>query len=214
MAGGEGLEDISGVEESTEKVVIPGLPDESESAAISSGFWEWKPKLEVHYEKAGCENVNSPALLFLPGFGVGSFHYEKQLKDLGRDFRVWALDFLGQGKSLPIEDPAPLPKEANLSEQQNYPWGFGDKPEPWAKDLVYSVDLWRDQVKYFVEEVSSSCFPTVKLRVLPDVLPPCTLSDDFCLIHLLLETTLGLVALFWLGTDFRTPLALAFAKYL
>lgn len=153
VVGGEGLEDISGVEESTEKVVIPGLPDESESAAISSGFWEWKPKLEVHYEKTGCENVNSPALLFLPGFGVGSFHYEKQLKDLGRDFRVWALDFLGQGKSLPIEDPAPLPKEADPSEQKNNPWGFGDKPEPWAKDLVYSVDLWRDQVKYFVEEV-------------------------------------------------------------
>ena len=100
VAGGEGLEDISGVEESTEKVLIPGLPDESESAAISSGFWEWKPKLTVHYEKAGCDNVNSPVLLFLPGFGVGSFHYEKQLKDLGRDFRVWALDFLGQGKSL------------------------------------------------------------------------------------------------------------------
>ncbi|KAG2701524.1 hypothetical protein I3843_06G046100 [Carya illinoinensis] len=33
-------------------------------------------------------------------FGVGSFHYEKQLKDLGLDFRVWAIDFLGQGKSL------------------------------------------------------------------------------------------------------------------
>jgi len=151
---------ISGVKESTEKVLISRLPDELESAAISSGFWEWKPKLTVHYEKAGCDNVNSPALLFLPGFGVGSFHYEKQLKDLGRDFRVWALDFLGQGKSLPIEDPAPLSKKAYLSEQKNIPSGFGDKPEPWAKYLVYSVDLWRDQVKCFVEEVNLSCSST------------------------------------------------------
>lgn len=153
VAGGEGLEELSGVEESSGKVLIPGLPGESQSAPISSSFREWKPKLTMHYEKAGCENVNSPALLFLPGFGVGTFHYEKQLKDLGRDFRVWALDFLGQGKSLPIEDPAPLSKDADLSEQKSYPWGFGDKPEPWAKDLVYSVDLWKDQVQYFVEEV-------------------------------------------------------------
>ena len=138
------------------KVLIPGLPDESngESAAeISSCFWEWKPKFSVHYDKAGCENVSSPPVLFLPGFGVGSFHYEKQLKDLGRDYRVWAIDFLGQGMSLPSEDPAPLSKEGGPSDRKDLPWGFGDETEPWAGELVYSIDLWRDQVRYFIEEV-------------------------------------------------------------
>ncbi|XP_010558906.1 PREDICTED: pheophytinase, chloroplastic-like [Tarenaya hassleriana] len=106
------------------------------------------PKLTVHYEKSGCENVNSPAVLFLPGFGVGSFHYEKQLKDLGREYRVWAIDFLGQGLSLPREDPT-LVSEGKKEEF----WGFGDEAETWASQLVYSLDLWKDQVRYFVEEV-------------------------------------------------------------
>ncbi|KAJ6345389.1 hypothetical protein OIU78_008121 [Salix suchowensis] len=85
-----------------------------------------KPKLIVHYEKAGCENVNSSPVLFLPGFGVGSFHYEKQLKDLGRDHRVWAIDFLGQGMSLPVENPTLLSKDGGYL---------------------------RDQVRNFIEEV-------------------------------------------------------------
>ncbi|XP_021736483.1 pheophytinase, chloroplastic-like [Chenopodium quinoa] len=156
VGGEQSLEDISDSADSVPKVLIPGLPDYStgeSSTSVSSCYWEWKPKLNVHYEKAGCENVNSPPVLFLPGFGVGSFHYEKQLKDLGRDFRVWALDFLGQGKSLPIEDPAPLLKEVNLSKQKDETWGFGEKAEPWAEELVYSVDLWRDQVQSFIEQV-------------------------------------------------------------
>ncbi|KAK9683040.1 hypothetical protein RND81_10G114100 [Saponaria officinalis] len=153
---GQGLEDISDTVNSVPKVIIPGLPDESRGdsgASISSCLWEWKPKLNVYYEKAGSENVNSPPLLFLPGFGAGSFHYEKQLRDLGRDFRVYALDFLGQGKSLPFEDPAPWSSEVTVSGQLGQTWGFGDKPEPWAEELVYSVDLWRDQVQYFIEQV-------------------------------------------------------------
>ncbi|XP_061344889.1 pheophytinase, chloroplastic-like [Gastrolobium bilobum] len=157
VIGEEEATDVSGIEESATKVLIPGLPAESNgescAAPISSCFWRWKPKFNVHYEKAGCENVGSPHILFLPGFGVGSFHYEKQLKDLGRDFRVWALDFLGQGMSLPFEDPAPLSKEAIASNGNISSWGFGDETEPWATKLVYSVDLWQEQVRYFIEEV-------------------------------------------------------------
>ncbi|XP_057457488.1 pheophytinase, chloroplastic isoform X1 [Lotus japonicus] len=159
VIGEEEVRDVSGIEEPATKVLIPGLPDESNGesggAPISSCFWGWKPKFTVHYEKAGCENVDSPPVLFLPGFGVGSFHYEKQLKDLGLDFRVWALDFLGQGMSLPFEDPAPLSKEgATTTSNGNVSsWGFGDETEPWAAELVYSADLWKDQVRYFIEEV-------------------------------------------------------------
>ncbi|KDP30447.1 hypothetical protein JCGZ_17135 [Jatropha curcas] len=152
--GDKDVESISGSGEST-KVLIPGLPDESNgeyAAPIESCVWKWKPKLNVYYEKAGCENVKSPPVLFLPGFGVGSFHYENQLKDLGRDYRVWAIDFLGQGMSLPVENPTPLLKEGSTLEGKNF-WGFGDEAEPWANELVYSMDLWRDQVRYFIEEV-------------------------------------------------------------
>ncbi|KAM0951045.1 putative alpha/Beta hydrolase, pheophytinase [Dioscorea sansibarensis] len=154
--GNTGLKGVSTKADEVTKVLIPGLPEGSDGnkgSPISSCFWEWKPKLSVHYEKSGSENVGAPAVLFLPGFGVGTFHYEKQLRDLGQEYRVWALDFLGQGMSLPSEDPAPSLKMGDSSDEMEVAWGFGDESEPWAHELVYSVDLWRDQVKHFIEEV-------------------------------------------------------------
>ena len=104
------------------------------------------------------ENTSAPALLLLPGFGVGSFHYDQQLRDLGREFKVWTIDFLGQGKSWPSHDPAPAEEamEQVLEGQANAKtrdWGFGKTPESWAQELVYSVDTWRDQVHAFIEKV-------------------------------------------------------------
>lgn len=109
------------------------------------------------------DNTGAPALLLLSGFGVGSFHYDQQLRDLGREYRVWAIDFLGQGKSWPSHDPAPAEEvmEEVLEGQANakaLDWGLGKTPEPWAQELVYSVDTWRDQVHAFIEKVRhSSC---------------------------------------------------------
>ncbi|XP_073272401.1 pheophytinase, chloroplastic-like [Primulina huaijiensis] len=158
LSGEEGEIIVTGVGQSIPKVLIPSLPDNENGnkvSPISSCFWEWKPNLIVHHETSGSENVNSPLVLFLPGFGVGSFHYEKQLKDLGHDHRAWALDFLGQGKSLPLQDPTFRSNAGSKSalDGESNAWGFGDETETWAKDLVYSVDLWRDQVRYFIEEV-------------------------------------------------------------
>ncbi|EPS73530.1 hypothetical protein M569_01227 [Genlisea aurea] len=150
---------VIGSSPSVSKVVIPGLPDEESGdivAPVRSCFWEWKPNLTVHYETSGTENVNSPPILFLPGFGVGSFHYEKQLKDLGRRYRAWAVDFLGQGMSLPRDDPTSQCNKvgnANDLDGETDMWGFGNECETWAEDLVFSVDLWQEQVRYFVEEV-------------------------------------------------------------
>ncbi|CAM0910603.1 unnamed protein product [Alopecurus aequalis] len=134
-----------------EKMAIPGLPEGPDTSQITTGLWEWKPKLTVYYEKSGTANSKAPAVLFLPGFGVGTFHYEKQLMDLGRDYKVWTMDFLGQGMSLPCEDPAP--KEMVGEQDEESYWGFGQDSQPWADELVYSVDLWHDQVHHFIEEV-------------------------------------------------------------
>lgn len=38
-----------------------------------------------------------------PGFGVGSFHFQAQLKELSRSHRVYAVDLVGQGKSWPSD---------------------------------------------------------------------------------------------------------------
>nr|XP_025625344.1 uncharacterized protein LOC112717564 [Arachis hypogaea] len=78
-------------EHAASKILVLGLLDGSNgkfSVSISSCFWQWKSKFNVHYEKAGCENIGLPNIFFLPDFGVGSFHYEKQLKDLERDNKV------------------------------------------------------------------------------------------------------------------------------
>ncbi|MFS7940680.1 putative alpha/beta hydrolase-1 [Helianthus anomalus] len=151
----EVLEDVTKRRGSVPKVLIPGLPDDSRgeiSAPVSSGSWEWKPKFNIHYERSGSKKNGAPQVLFLPGFGVGSFHYEKQLKDLGQDYGVWAIDFLGQGMSLACEDPTR--QQQREGDQVDDPfWGFGDETEPWADNLVYSIDLWQEQVAYFIQEV-------------------------------------------------------------
>ena len=151
--------------DSKSKLLIPGLPDQSNgeataAARITPSHCEWKPNLTVHYEKSGCGNVEAPAVLFLPGFGVGSFHYEKQLTDLGRDYRVWAVDFVGQGLSLPTQDPTTttMSEETSSLEDSESFWGFGDEAQPWADQLVYSLDLWREQVQYIVEEVNNTLY--------------------------------------------------------
>ncbi|CAH9118318.1 unnamed protein product [Cuscuta europaea] len=155
----DGITMTTNTGEAAPKIFIPGLPDEAKgdyAAPISSSFWEWKPELNVYYEKSGSENENSTPVLFLPGFGVGSFHYRKQLKDLGCEFRVWALDFLGQGRSLPNKDMTLQLNsvvDSSNSVGEDLIWGFGDEAQPWAEGLVYSMDLWRDQVRYFIEQV-------------------------------------------------------------
>ncbi|PKA53363.1 hypothetical protein AXF42_Ash012304 [Apostasia shenzhenica] len=154
--GDTGLRNIPRKLDQCENILIPSLPNTyngDNCHPITSCFWEWKPKLSVHYEMSGTENIGAPGVLFLPGFGVGAFHYEKQLKDLGRDYRVWSMDFLGQGLSLPSEDPAPLSKLNFPSQRMDSKWGFGNESEPWAAELVYSVDLWREQVQHFIEQV-------------------------------------------------------------
>ncbi|PQP94925.1 pheophytinase chloroplastic [Prunus yedoensis var. nudiflora] len=60
IIGEEEDESISETGEPVTKVLIPGLPDESKGelgAPVSRCFWEWKPKFNVHYEKAGCETL-------------------------------------------------------------------------------------------------------------------------------------------------------------
>lgn len=70
-----------------------------------------------------------PPLLLVHGFGVGSFHFERNLEELGREHRVWACDLFGQGASWPA---APPEKRQQLS---------------------YSIDTWTDQLAAFIRDV-------------------------------------------------------------
>lgn len=60
---------------------------------IQGHTWEWRDRWHVYYETAGTEG---PPLVFLPGFGVGCFHFRDQLSNLSNGHRVWVMDLLGQ----------------------------------------------------------------------------------------------------------------------
>lgn len=87
----------------------------------------WKYDYEISYVKSGDET--KPALLLIPGFGVGKFHYDRNILNLSKDFQIFSLDLLGQGKSWPKTHPT--------AEQQ----------------LCYSVETWVEQVQYFIENI-------------------------------------------------------------
>ena len=68
-----------------------------------------------------------PVLLFIPGFGVGSFHFESNIESLSHDYNVFCVDLLGQGLSWP--------------------------DDPNQKGLCYSTDLWSDQIIYMITNI-------------------------------------------------------------
>lgn len=91
---------------------------------VQSGYWQWKEFGRVHFRYAG---QSGPVILFVPGFGVGAFHFEDNLADLAsQGFRVYALDKLGLGKST-VEN------------------------ETVATSV--SLRLWRNQITAFIEEI-------------------------------------------------------------
>ncbi|GAB0490168.1 hypothetical protein MMPV_001400 [Pyropia vietnamensis] len=102
-------------------------------------YWEWTGG-RVHYVTAG---TTGPVILMLPGFGVGTFHWEDNMTELARDHRVFCMDKLGLGRSL----PAPSPDTAAAADTSV------------ATDVAtvalppLGVDLWAVQVTAFIEAV-------------------------------------------------------------
>ena len=91
-------------------------------------------------------------VLILNGFGVGSFHqhrlmpnllsvqesFEENLSEgfseaIGKNRVIYGVDYLGQGKSWPID--------CNDGNSDN------------EKGLIYSIDTWADQIIQFIEEI-------------------------------------------------------------
>ena len=91
-----------------------------------------RPNLPVHYERhapqGAVDDTGFPVLLLVPGFGVGTFHWERQFAALSERFIVYSLDLIGQGKSWPTSAVTP------------------------EDNLVYSAELWRDQIVNFIEQ--------------------------------------------------------------
>jgi pimeloyl-ACP methyl ester carboxylesterase len=144
----------------------------SSTVRVKHGWYVWRGH-RVHFERGGCAPASAKKhLLFLHGFGVGSFHYEHQLDDFwDENTCVWALDFVGQGRSWPCQtltrtyddgtrvedgiDTAELNTNDDVSNRaQGAPRpDYLNKENATEPGFRYSVDTWRDQVAYFLKEI-------------------------------------------------------------
>ncbi|CAN0015657.1 unnamed protein product [Pylaiella littoralis] len=132
------------------RVSTASLPemDEDEGSAPTGDVWHWRNGWEIHYERARSSKIRNhnnnrqvdaaggegrakgvAPLLFLPGFGVGTFHFKRNMQELSKTHDVYAIDLLGQGKSWPTRTPCR------------------------EDGLCYSVDMWTEQVRAFIDEV-------------------------------------------------------------
>jgi pimeloyl-ACP methyl ester carboxylesterase len=86
-------------------------------------FPTWR---RIRYFTAG---TSGPPLLLLHGFGVGAYHYERNIDELSKTCRVFAVDVLGQGSSWP------------------------SRPATQEDGLYISIDTWISQITDFATEV-------------------------------------------------------------
>ena len=109
----------------------------SGSGGDESGYWAWRDGLRVHYRRveAAGGGEKTATVVLLPGFGVGTFHYERNIGALAEGgLEVWALDLAGQGKSWPEDADSAVKVRAARGEP-----------------LRYSIDFWVSQVVDFLE---------------------------------------------------------------
>lgn len=112
---------------SSRPYVEPRTPEPQDAApqnAVAEQFYDWQFGFRVRYFQSG---TSGPPILLIHGFGVGAYHYERNIAGLAERHRVFALDLVGQGSSWPQRDP----------EQE--------------EKLYYSIDTWTSQIEHFIE---------------------------------------------------------------
>lgn len=104
----------------------------NEQCEEEQGFYEFE-KHRCYFCRSGDTKANVH-VVFLHGFGTGTFHFEQQMKDSALMERrcLWSMDLCGQGRSWPCGSET---SEDDLS-------GF-----------EYSMDTWERQVQYFLKTV-------------------------------------------------------------
>lgn len=58
-------------------------------------YWTWRGH-QIHYVQQGHQG---PCLLLIHGFGASTDHWRKNIAELCQNYRVWAIDLLGFGRS-------------------------------------------------------------------------------------------------------------------
>jgi hypothetical protein len=89
-------------------------------------FYDWKCGTSIKYTRAGTRGA---PILLAHGFGVGAYHFERNIPELAENHRVFAVDILGQGGSWPTRELQP-----------------GEGP------LRYCAETWTEQLHHFIQE--------------------------------------------------------------
>lgn len=116
-------------------LVVSGYAVTQQACKIEPKTWDFQGHL-IGYEVANPEAPKKEPILLLNGFGVGSFHQHRLIPELlERDGSrvVYGMDYLGQGRSWPID--------CDDGNSQN------------EEGLIYSADLWVEQIICFLEQV-------------------------------------------------------------
>ena len=119
-------------------LVISGYAVGQTSCSIESKSWDFRGHF-IGYEVANKKPSQNEPILLLNGFGVGSFHQHRLIPELiARDENqvVYGMDYLGQGRSWPVDC------DDGNSENEN--------------GLLYSADMWVEQIICFIEQVIQS----------------------------------------------------------
>ena len=120
-------------------------------------MWRFRGE-PVAYERAG---TDGPPILLLPGFGVGSYHFDAQLRRAGAHAvagappGVTAAPQLHAPLTLPA-GPAPGGRSALGATHRVYALDYLGQAASWPErpdGVAFSACLWRDQVAAFIEEV-------------------------------------------------------------
>ena len=104
----------------------PSIADTEPAVSHEEAFYDWKYGTSIRYTRAGTQG---PPLLLAHGFGVGAYHFERNIPELAANHRVFAVDILGQGGSWPTRELQP-----------------GEGP------LRYCAETWTEQLHHFIQE--------------------------------------------------------------
>ena len=110
----------------------------TQASSIESKGWDFRGHF-VGYEVANEEALSDEPILLLNGFGVGSFHQHRLIPEiLSCDEKrvIYGMDYLGQGRSWPVD--------------------CDDGNSESERGLIYSADLWVEQIISFLEQVVRS----------------------------------------------------------
>eukprot|EP00879_Flechtneria_rotunda_P018963 GHRR01019907.1.p1 GENE.GHRR01019907.1~~GHRR01019907.1.p1 ORF type:complete len:440 (+),score=157.56 GHRR01019907.1:356-1675(+) len=94
--------------------------------AVQCSYYDWKWRSKISYVKAG---TSGPPLLLCHGFGVGSYHFDRNVPVLAQQHQVYAVDLLGQGNSWPTDPSCKL-----------------------SGPLRFSADTWTEQLHHFIQD--------------------------------------------------------------